>query len=238
LLYQLARQEIIPTAKAEVMAHALELSMRRGASPDLFAVAPIYADMVRALPVSPELLWFAGHAARALLAVDDPQAAEEWLMLVRTFSRTTSDAQLLEEELWPYLRILELDAGGRWTAQQFERWTRTRGPTRQGDVTLFYILLSAVGDDVRTVDWQSLMDEPLGSRAAMPPAADWFALELAAEQGRLGETVGLAALTMTGDLPSFVSPQTLDHVSGALMSVGLDAEARQLAIEAALARGF
>ena len=238
LLYQQARREVIPTARAEVISHALDLSLRRGAAPDIFAVAPVYADMVRALPVSPELLWFAGHAARALLAVDDPAAAEEWLMLVRTFSRTSSDAQLLEEELWPYLRILELDAPGRWTNAQFEAWQRKRGPTRQGDVTLLFILLSAIGDDVRTSDWQTLLDEPLGSRAAIPAPADWFALDIAARELRLAETVTMAALVMAGDLPSFVSPQTLDHVAGSLMAVGLDTEARQLAVEAALARGF
>ena len=238
LLYQVARQEIIPTAKAEVMAHAIELSQRRGAAPDIFAVAPVYADMIRALPTSPELLWFAGHAARALLAVDDPAAAEEWLLLVRTFSRTSSDAQLLEEELWPYLRLLELDQGGRWTTAQFEAWQRKRGPTRDGDVTLLYILLSAINDDVRTADWQGLLEAPIGSRAAMPTPADWFALEMAADQKRLAETVSLSALVMAGDLPSFVSPQTLDHVAGALLDVGLTAEARQLAVEAALARGF
>jgi hypothetical protein len=72
----------------------------------------------------------------------------------------------------------------------------------------------------------------------MPSPALWRVFGDAAESRRVGETVLLAALSL-GDLPlDQASPMLLHGLITNLRLVGLDAEARALALEAALAAGL
>ena len=64
-----------------------------------------------------------------------------------------------------------------------------------------------------------------------------FALEGASGSGRLGETVLLSLLVLGKAGPGGSHLLALERVLTALSNVGLEREARLLAIEAALARG-
>ena len=73
--------------------------------------------------------------------------------------------------------------------------------------------------------------------ANVPSAAVWHALEFAASQKRIGETVMLSMTAMGGGGPARSAAITLHHVVKALLAVGLETEARMLSLEAALASG-
>ena len=59
-----------------------------------------------------------------------------------------------------------------------------------------------------------------------------------ASAGRLGETVALALQALGNAGPGGVTTTTLIAVTSALKAVGLENEARNIAVEAAIAKGF
>ncbi|MDA1133058.1 MAG: antifreeze protein, partial [Proteobacteria bacterium] len=68
--------------------------------------------------------------------------------------------------------------------------------------------------------------------------AVFYALRNAADAGRLGETVLLALLALGDAGSEGAGPATLRLVIDALRRVGFAAEARAIALEAALAQGL
>ena len=73
--------------------------------------------------------------------------------------------------------------------------------------------------------------------AAPTDPALWHSLRAAAADKRLGETVLLVLVALGQRDLAQASPLTLSAVIVALRQVGLDAEARALAVEAAIAAG-
>ena len=73
---------------------------------------------------------------------------------------------------------------------------------------------------------------------AAPSQAYLQALRGAAAAGRRGETVLLALLNLGPAGPAAAHPLVLVEVASALNRIGLEADARQVALEAVLARRF
>jgi hypothetical protein len=71
----------------------------------------------------------------------------------------------------------------------------------------------------------------------MPDATLLYALERASEMRRLGETVLLGLLVLGESGTAESHPLALNAVLRALREVGLERDARALAIEAAIAKG-
>ena len=69
----------------------------------------------------------------------------------------------------------------------------------------------------------------------MPAAALWRGLGAAAAAGAVGETVLMALLALGEAGPAGAHPTMLGAVVDALRRVGLEAEARSVALEAVLA---
>jgi len=83
-----------------------------------------------------------------------------------------------------------------------------------------------------------LMDRRTHSSIDLPRPQIWNGLSLAAQNGRIGETVLFAVLALNEEGPASVSPVVLSHVVSSLMSIGLENEARRVAVEASLAQGL
>ena len=84
--------------------------------------------------------------------------------------------------------------------------------------------------------WMPLLDGPTYEWAESPSATIWRALDDAAANGRTGETILLAQLVLgRGKTNSVLA---LGMAVSALHRVGLAQEARELALEAALAYGI
>jgi len=103
---------------------------------------------------------------------------------------------------------------------------------------LLFILLDALGYDLPDQAWDGLLQGSLTITAYVPSPALVRSLESASLNKRLGETVLLGLLALGDVGPSSAAPSTLRTVIRALNGVGLAAEARALALEAALGRGF
>ncbi len=97
-----------------------------------------------------------------------------------------------------------------------------------------FALLDGLGAPVPDTAWWQELAPPLQRSAEVPEGPAWRALEHAAAARRLGETVVLA-LHMLNGAPEVIHPEVLTQTLRALRKVGLDREARAVAVATALA---
>lgn len=238
LLHQAARRHGVPTARAAVL--QLGWSLAREASVYGTSVR-VGIPLMREIAPAVELSWFARDAARALFLTGMHEQALAWFELLRKQSVVNPRAADATIALWPIARLA--NPGGRvpWDAGLLEAWWNTRKDEvvdieiRAG---LLYSLLTAFGDRVGPAAWRVILDGPSHEQATVPVPAIWNLLSAASLAGRRGEAVLLALLALGEAGPARADPLTLAAVLPALWAVGLEREARALAIEAAIARGF
>lgn len=235
LLYRATDQQTLPAAKAELITKALSLA---GEGPAYFTAARLYAPQIATIKPAPELAGFAYPAARALFAAHKAEVAQAWLVFARGLGTDAGSATAAA--LWPLARLASPEGDRPVAAGTLAAWRKARGDlppaAMQRRATVAYSLLTALGDKVPADDWLTLYDAP---PVAVPPVrpALWHGLRAATEDLRLGETVMFSLATL-GDA-SLGQADLIDlyRVVAALRLIGLDADARALAEEAAIANG-
>jgi hypothetical protein len=173
---------------------------------------------LREIEPEPRLAASASVAARLLIAAGDAKAASRWAAPV---SGTEDHA----------LRFLVALATGR-EALSVDQPEAMRNPMRLA-------LATALGQPVSSAAWARLPQSSwVGTGPPSPPLAAWLELAEAVRAKRIGETV-LATIMVaapTGTLSS--DPIALFAAVSGLRQIGLEADARRLAVEAALAADF
>jgi hypothetical protein len=240
LLYQAARDQNLPASRAEILRVALELGNAEGL---YSALVPVYLPLLLDIPVTPELTWFAADAGRALYASGRYEQASAWLMLGRQEALINAQAGTAAASLWPYSRL----AGGAalTTDGTLAAWRALRaGMGAGGDEvalhrgqTLLRAIFQALGER-DPLSWGQIAAEGDATNRVAPNAALLYALDEASESRRIGETVLLSLIVLGADGPGESHAYALSAALTALTRVGLEAEARDLAIEAALASGI
>ncbi len=251
LLYQSALAQTVPTARAEVVALALDLvrADRGETGPDLTVMGPVYADVIGEMEPTSDLVWFAGTAARALLAAgpEDKAArskAKGWLDLARNMGRTSREAGQIADGLWPIEAIMTESAASRLPPQAVRGWVGSLPPTTPAAVIaakqgVMLSLLMAVGEPVAVPDWLSAMNgSPVLDNVVILAPQLWNGLTLAAKGNRAGETAAFALVAVGEDSPARAAMPALQHVIESLRLAGRVDDARALAVEAALVLGL
>lgn len=241
LLYRAALQEQAPNIRAQIIAKDLSLGEENGA---VYAMtARVLAPLVINIPAQdPAFAAFSPMAARALFAAGQIQPAENWLGLARAQGLNNDSLAAAAAAQWPLGRLTQpsqdeaLIAGATLAA-----WQKAQGNLKPEvaarRTAVLYSLLNAFGGKVPAEDWAALLDGPATITQPSPRPGLWMGLKFASEQLRLAETVSLG-LASLGDQPlDQVDPIQLYRVIAALRLVGLDADARALAVEAAIANG-
>ena len=236
LLYQAARRETVPVARAEVLRVALEAATQS----NLYAAtAEAYGPLIAEIDPTPQMAWFAGAAGRALYGARRLERANDWLALGREESIINPQAAAAVTALWPYMRL----AGGETLAAEggLEVWSAMREAAGielpSGAVGFLRSWFQALGE-VDTLSWNDIAAQSDLSGKPMPGAAFLYALEDASEARRVGETVLLSLLVLGEAGPVDAHPMALSTVILSLSRIGLESEARGLAIEAALGNGI
>ena len=222
-LYQSARQAADPAQRARLIAQALSLPRR---DPNWPAAARLYATMLRDLSVQSAPASAAPGFARALFLSGAAAAARPWVALARA---NTADPVIAAS--LPGLALLSALSG-----EQEPSWSRAArrfvetpapGPEGQRLAAIARLLPSEAG--------------AAGPQAA-PASGGFFdpglglALRNAAAARRIGETV-LFSLIALDRGPGIADPGALAEALAALRQIGLEAEVRALAVEAAIANG-
>ncbi len=241
LLFQSALTQTVPIARAEVITRAVELARLDGGEkgPNLTVVGRTYAAMLGEMEATGEMVWFAGTAARALLAAGETQKAKAWLDLVHSMSLNNQEANAVADGLWPIERLLS-PAPGPMPAGAVRSWAVTVPEVmREAHRETLLNLFIAVGDEVSPGDFpQALAAGSADQGGSSARSAVMNGLTLAARGKRVGEVAALSLIALGEEGPAGVSTGTLQKVLESLMAVGRDADARALAVETALIHGL
>jgi hypothetical protein len=239
LLYQLAQVQEVPTARAE----ALQLAWTEGRRSGRYLTAVhVNAPALESLQPSGELSFAAADAGRALLLLGRAEAVVPWYEMVRQQALANdTDAQKAALDLWALLQLGDDRGLVPWDANFLGRWlvgqSGLDGEGVKAKAETFFTLASALGYQVPAAQWQALIDPEKQASEGMSSAFS-HALSLAAAEGKVGETVLLALLAVGERGPGQTDLATIAAVVEALRMVGLDQDARMLAIEAAVAKGL
>ncbi|CAA7618693.1 antifreeze protein [Magnetospirillum sp. UT-4] len=229
LLFRAATDQPDPALKAKFAAKAVELAAAKG---EVAAAARVFEAILWTIKPDPALAAPAPALARAMYALDRPEAAAKWLDMARA-----DPAAKAADALWPLSAVAAAMPGQPAGTQGFAAWRATLAglppeiAARRTGVVLG--VLAGLGAKVPEAAWLDTLALPTGG-----PKPGLFAmLQAAALDARLGGTV-LAALAAIGDTPlDRLDVLTLSEAVSALAVVGLGDEARRLAVEALLANG-
>ncbi len=240
LLLRAALAQSVPTAKAEVVQRAFQLGRDKN---DLPQVRRTLAPALIGLAPAQELMWFAADAGRALYALGRTEDAGKWYLAVEAAAPSNEDAARAWIDLWPLARIAGLPGKdgppdpeilGRW---RVARLKQSDGEATRAQMAMLFTLFDALGQTVPADAWDGLVKGAAPAQTVMPDPAVWSALGRAAADKRRGAAVALALIALGQAGPAKASPMTLAAVIGALRQVGLDGDARAIALEAAAPAG-
>lgn len=242
LLYRAAAETNVAAARAAVLEKAWALSY---GTADYAVAVHGTLPALATLPPSADLVWFAPAAARALFAAGEGDKAMEWYRLVQRQGAVDPDMAAAAVALWPLVRLADPGGKTRWESETFEAWRAANGargggaPDRAAErASTLYALLHAVGEELPEGLWSDMIEAPVLAEARVPGFAIWRGLEHAAESGRRGETVLYALLALGTAGPAEADSSTLARVVPALKRIGLEREARAVAVEAAVGQGL
>lgn len=209
-----------PAVRAQAVVAFVEAAGRAGLAATAARVESRAIDDVAGQSLPPAI--GSGLVRAALLAGDEAAALAQLLRLDQGGGGRAGDL------LWPCRALLAPPASGLPARLDDYLGALPRAPGRA--VPLLAALLEAIG--------HALPDALLKARGELVPPAETGAIEDAVLAGRRAEVVA-RVLAMLGTQPlSDLDPARARLAVGALRRVGLEAEARALAIEVALAAGL
>ena len=226
-------------AKARLLRHAFELARENGGY-DVVAAASV--PVLAALPQDPALAWFAPDAVSALLTAGHVEQARAWLGLAESEAAPGTVAGEASSRLWAIGLLAAPDAAAAVDETALAAWRRSAHggnaeTARQAEVVALS-LLEALGAEPSPGRWADLLAAGPPARVAAPDIAWGRALQEASAAGRVGETVLIALLGLNGANGETPGAAAMRLVVESLRRVGLDPEARSLALETAVARGL
>ena len=221
-------------ARAAAIQKAWALAAADGIYPLSVAV---YQTELEALRPGVELAWFAPEAARALFLLDQPERALAWAAAARRFARKPEEKRA-SALLWSLVALSEGSATGWGHGLWLSALAEVNAAEAGMKAGLAYSLFEAMGERIPEDRWSALLQGGARADVLAPDPAYMRVFREAATAGRRGETVLLALLVLGGGALDESGPALLSEVVIGLRWVGLEKEARRLAIEAALAAGL
>jgi hypothetical protein len=229
----------LPEQGAPERGQLLDALWREAQGSERFLIAELFAAPFAELPVERGRLRLAPSAARALLAAERPIPAARWYSLL---SGEAAGDQQARDDLVSLTPLFALAGFGGSVAvpdfdsEAMDAWLAGT-PDAQAKAAHLLALLEGIGVPVPEAAWHRLIAGSGLAPVPAPPAPLWRALDRAAAERRLGETV-LLALHMLGGEPQTTHPEALTAGLRALRAVGLNQEARAIAMATALQMGL
>jgi hypothetical protein len=175
LLYHTSLTQTIPTAQAEVVARALTLGRVEGR---YVSVVRVFLPVLKSIPPSAELLWFASEAIRGLLLVGETVAADAWFSLIRTNALFNKEAEKALIQLMPVIRLMGASEALDWNTTKLLSWweiTKNRKDAFE-NAELLFSLFDALGEPVPDEAWSKLLVKVDRRKVSMPNVAQWLRL--------------------------------------------------------------
>jgi hypothetical protein len=239
LIIRAANRQNVPAARAEVLQAGLKLAHARGGF-RILAVAS--QPMLMAMTPTSSLAWFAGTAARTLIAVGEFTRAREWIELDLRYANENSGQSGPPHAIWPLAILIGAEGSGEVNTASLQSWWRRQNPddpsAKLGLARLYFSLLDAFDVAVPSSLWAPILGAPQIQGMRSPGTGIQSALRRAVAVGHKGEVVSLSLIALSDVGPA---PENLHAVNlsiRALRKVGLAMEAQRIALEAAVAAGL
>jgi hypothetical protein len=210
-------------ASAAIRAESIDALLASGKDAGIeVPVAEALAGTAAGLARDPQAASFAETGIRVAALAGEGEAAWAW---VDTGGERVQSWELLLGAADPYgARARAALASGVEIARQ----ARLPGPVLQRLVTV----LDALGEEVPIPLWELASQSPEPQDGYLPETGVLSALKEASDRGQVGPTVLLAATALGPNGPQDAHLIALGDSLRALKRVGLDAEARRIALEA------
>lgn len=237
LVFQAALSAQDLSRRAEIVSYGLRRA--RAADAEGF-YAGFMAPALAILSPAAEIQGFALDAVRLALLAGDTERAQEWYRFVRDAAQMgDGQAAAALTELWPLIMVGAPMEDVAYSPENLDAWWDRRqqldDPERDVLALTLFTLLEADGHFVPEHLWSNLMNSPAASEGGAPNLSLWRGFSQAADAGRVGETALMAVVAAGG---SAATPVVVSGVARALTTVGLEREARALAITALIGRGL
>lgn len=238
LLYQAARAQGSAKARARVLQAAYRQAVEGG---QYGTMVRLTASFLENMDPDADLVWFAADAVRAFLFLGDDGGAERWMKEVETAAAGNPAVAKVLARLWPLAELLDMDKARSWNEATMAAWRdeMVKDDPVRADIraTILYTLFDALGEAVADDAWPPLVTAPFLASQVMPTTPFWQALRSAAAADRIGETVLLVLVALGDGGVGQAHPMVISLAVSSLRQVGLESEARHLALEAAIAAG-
>ena len=245
LFYRKALVESSPHETAKIISKALALAMETG---HYSSSARVYLPVLKGLQPSEEISWFGKEAIRALLSAGEIDLVVKWFEFYGSMDSTNIDVK----NILSYSRPLALISGaiddGQWNPEMLKEWrsaTSKISNTNASDneevdlpkVMRLYTLVYGLGYEIPDSYWDELVNNARVSTIG-PYLAIWESIDRAVQNGSLGEAILLFLIAMGENGPGDTSNILLQKILFSMNKLGLNKEARVIALEAALATGL
>jgi hypothetical protein len=234
LLSRAALGASVPAERTDILGRAFALAREKGG---LAALRRVLAPALDGFAPGTDTIAVAGEVGAALFALGRVTEGTAWYGAAERAAPSNPDAARAWVVLWPLAQIGTKP--GSWDPSMVARWRSAQGPAGEVDAervraTLFFALFEALGQPVPAEAWVGLVRGagPVES-AAIPDPAALYALDHVARASHRAETVALALSVIGARGPAAANPLALSTALGALTRVGLEADARAIALEAA-----
>ena len=241
MLYQMTVSESDPKQRADLLRTVWNVGQKVGAY-EMIAKANLEAT--KTLPVSADLISYSADIARALLVAGEKDQALAWYNMARTTAANRNAAGLRAVlDMWPLVQLADTKREQTWSPDVVKLWWTSQqvvsAEEKVAKANLLFATLDGLGYSITDDEWQWLLAPPLTTAGMNTPSlALTRDLAAASKDRRKGETVMMALIALGKDPLKSTSPAVIGKVVQALKAVGLEPEARALALEVAVARGF
>lgn len=232
LAVRAVREAASPAVRMAAVTVAAELARKDDL---LIPLAGVLGPVLAETTPAPDALAAAPDALRLLLLAGRLEAAQAWLdLLRRSEGAEAARATLL-------VRLAEPRGLGPVPVAALLAWASAeqgRGGDISGRLALMYGVLEALGDALPARAWSVLGDLPTQPAQKLPGPAPLIQLQAAAEGKRPAETTALALILRGGRGAALEAIITDVAITRALRTIGLESEARGLALETAILAGL
>ena len=222
-------------------ARFLRLLLDNADSDEIFQVyASVIMPILLTIKPRPDLIWFASSATRAAIAGGNYMLASNWLTVLGKTLDLDYEASGSLLRLLPLIAIAGQTLPVPFSKQQAtDVWSGLSDSFSREDkekrASRLLVLLSAMGIESREGAWKNIISSSnIFEKENIPATALRYQLRDAARNNRIAEVVSLSLIMLGAEGPSKSGLVALNAVIRSLREIGLESDAREIAIEAAI----